>query len=43
MLAAIVEKGCQLNETTYIMLVEGTGFAGWQVEAVGLVANSLSV
>ena len=39
-LAAMVEKGCQPNETTYIMLVEGIGFAGWQVEAVGL-ANSL--
>ncbi|KAM2118447.1 hypothetical protein EV2_010967 [Malus domestica] len=39
-LAAMVEKGCRPNETTYTLLIEGIGFAGWRAEAKEL-ANSV--
>ncbi|CAI9773097.1 unnamed protein product [Fraxinus pennsylvanica] len=40
MLAKMVKKGCRPNETSYVLLLEGIGFAGWKVEAMEL-ANSL--
>lgn len=40
MFAEMIEKGCRPNETTYILLIEGIGFAGWRTEAMEL-ANSL--
>lgn len=36
----MVENGCKPNETTYTLLVEGFGFAGWRAEAMEL-ANTL--
>ncbi|MCI34200.1 pentatricopeptide repeat-containing protein chloroplastic-like, partial [Trifolium medium] len=39
-LAAMVDKGCLPNETSYTLLIQGIGFAGWRNEAMEL-ANSL--
>ncbi|CAK8572285.1 unnamed protein product [Lathyrus sativus] len=39
-LAAMNQRGCLPNETTYLLLVEGIGFGGWRNDAMEL-ANSL--
>jgi pentatricopeptide repeat protein len=39
-LTAMIENGCQPNETTYTLLIEGIGFSGSRAQAMEL-ANSL--
>ncbi|KAI5659956.1 hypothetical protein M9H77_28749 [Catharanthus roseus] len=40
-LEEMVKKGCRPNETTYVLLVEGIGFAGWRAEAMKAASSLL--
>ena len=42
-LAVMVDNGCQPNETTYTLLVEGVGYAGWRSYAVELAKSLVSM